>query len=235
MALSPLSLDHVALWVADRDRIAAFAIDHLGMHEIERTDDFTLVGADARRFKLTLFAGEGPRDRGRLDHVALRVSDLAAAEAVLPAEFDLDRSAPGELAFDVAEGLRIVLVEARTPTEYDLDHVALVASDPQASADSWHLLGFHEARLGADGSVRVGVGGAYVELVPGPAAATDRPLLNHIAVLVDSADDLRDQAVQAGAEVLDVKDAEKTYAVFVGGPDGVKLEYVEHKPSFSLV
>jgi len=49
MAVSPLSLDHVALWVADRDRIAAFATAHLGMHEIERTDDFTLLGADARR------------------------------------------------------------------------------------------------------------------------------------------------------------------------------------------
>ena len=31
------------------------------------------------------------------------------------------------------------------------------------------------------------------------------------------------------------KDAANTYAVFVNGPDGVKLEYVEHKPSFSLV
>ena len=30
-------------------------------------------------------------------------------------------------------------------------------------------------------------------------------------------------------------DAENTIAVFVMGPDGIKLEYVEHKPSFSLV
>jgi hypothetical protein len=32
-----------------------------------------------------------------------------------------------------------------------------------------------------------------------------------------------------------VVDAENTRAVFVWGPDRVKLEYVEHKPSFSLV
>ena len=37
-----------------------------------------------------------------------------------------------------------------------------------------------------------------------------------------------------GAEVADVVDAENTFAVFVWGPDRVKLEYVEHKASFSL-
>jgi catechol 2,3-dioxygenase-like lactoylglutathione lyase family enzyme len=30
------ALDHVALWVADRDELALFACDHLGMHVIER-------------------------------------------------------------------------------------------------------------------------------------------------------------------------------------------------------
>ena len=225
MAFSPLSLDHVALWVEDRDRIADFATSRLGMHEIERTDAFTLIGADARRFKLTLFAADGPRDRGPLQHIALRVSDLGRAE----------RELGGRPAAEVGDGLRIVLVEAQTAVEFDLDHVALAVPDPERSAEAWRLLGFHEARLGADGSVRVGVGGAYVELVPGPAAATDRPLLNHLALLVDSADEWRDLAVEAGAEVLDVVDAENTYAVFVSGPDGVKLEYVEHKPTFSLV
>ena len=53
------ALDHVALWVADRDPLADFACEHLGMHVIDRTDDFTLVGADARRGKLTLFDGRG--------------------------------------------------------------------------------------------------------------------------------------------------------------------------------
>ena len=64
---SPLainSLDHVALWVADRDAIADLACEHLGMHVIERTEKFTLVGAEARRFKLTLFAAAGPREPG---------------------------------------------------------------------------------------------------------------------------------------------------------------------------
>ena len=82
--------------------------------------------------------------------------------------------------------------------------------------------------------MRVGVAGAYLELLQGERVEPGRPLLNHVAVLVESADDLRDEAVEAGAEVVDVKDAPNTYAVFVNGPDGVKLEYVEHKPSFSL-
>jgi catechol 2,3-dioxygenase-like lactoylglutathione lyase family enzyme len=224
MAVSPLRLDHVALWVEDRDSMAALAIERLGMHEIERTDAFTLIGANAERFKLTLFAAEGAREPGPLQHIALRVSDLARAEAAL-----------GSLSVELGEGLQIVLVEGETPVEYDLDHVALAVPDPEASAQAWQLLGFHQARPAADGAARVGLAGAYLELLPAPVARPENPLLHHIAVLVESADDLRDQAVEAGAEIVEVKDADNTYAVFVNGPDGVKLEYVEHKPSFSLV
>src|SRR5689334_18620047 len=115
-------LDHVALWVADRDAVADFAVAHLGMHVIERTERFTLVGADARRGKLTLFAAPGPRERGALGHVALRVSDLGAARARLPAGLG-DRE-----SFEVAEGLHVALVEAPTDVEYDLDHVALLTN-----------------------------------------------------------------------------------------------------------
>src|SRR6266511_1667376 len=79
--MRPETLDHVALWVVDRDRIADFATRHLGMHDIERTDKFTLIGSDARRGKLTLFAEEGPRERGALKHIALRVNDLETALA----------------------------------------------------------------------------------------------------------------------------------------------------------
>ena len=82
--------------------------------------------------------------------------------------------------------------------------------------------------------MRVGIAGSYLELCPGERVEPERPLLNHLALLVDSADDLAEQAVEAGAEIAEVKDAENTYAVFVNGPDGIKLEYVEHKPSFSL-
>ena len=58
---APTSLDHVALWVDERERLATFLCDHLGMHVIEQTDDFTLVGIDAKLGKLTLFEADGPR------------------------------------------------------------------------------------------------------------------------------------------------------------------------------
>ena len=32
-----------------------------------------------------------------------------------------------------------------------------------------------------------------------------------------------------------MKDAANTFAVFVRGPEGVRIEYVEHKPGFALV
>jgi hypothetical protein len=78
---------------------------------------------------------------------------------------------------------------------------------------------------------RVELGGAYVEFHQGGFEHSERPLLNHIAVLVDSAE----EAKELPAEVADVVDAPNTYAVFVWGPERVKLEYVEHKPTFSLV
>jgi hypothetical protein len=33
---------------------------------------------------------------------------------------------------------------------------------------------------------------------------------------------------------VELVDAENTVAAFVTGPDGVRLEYVAHKPTFSL-
>jgi catechol 2,3-dioxygenase-like lactoylglutathione lyase family enzyme len=220
------SLDHVALWVADRDPIADFVTRHLGMHVIDRTDKFTLVGSNARRGKLTLFAAEGPRERGALEHVALRVNDLRAALAQLPEGLALDQPRPGEAYFDVAEGLRLGLVEAETDVEYDLDHVALRSADPEAALEGWIALG-----MSPYGDDRVEVGGAFVEVqAGGTGSEPERPLLNHLAVLVDSAA----VAENAGFEVESVVDAANTFAVFVWGPERVRLEYVEHKPSFSL-
>src|SRR5689334_23877399 len=112
--MQPKTLDHVAFWVADRDPIAAFLTENAGMHVVDRTDAFTLVGSDARRGKLTLFAAEGPRERGAFAHVALRVNDLDAALDQLPEDVRIERPRPGEAYFDLREGLRIGLVEAPT-------------------------------------------------------------------------------------------------------------------------
>jgi len=217
----PETLDHVALWVADRDRIAVFVDERVGMHVVDRTDAFTLVGSDARRGKLTLFTAEGPREQGAFKHVALRVSDLERATADLPsAELEL------------GEGVRVQLVEAPTDVEYDLDHVALVSADPEQTAKEYTELGFNPAEP-SDGHPRVEVGGAYVEFHRGDPGVPDKPLLNHVAVLVDEVDPVIAEAEKR--EIVDnVVDAANTRAVFVWGPERVRIEYVEHKPGFAL-
>jgi catechol 2,3-dioxygenase-like lactoylglutathione lyase family enzyme len=223
----PLTLDHVALWVDDRDRIAEFVTSRLGMHVIEQTDRFTLLGWDARRGKLTLFDADGPRERGALKHVAFRVSDLDRAVSEL-ADVEVERR-NGTAYFDVAEGLRLGLVETDEEDEHDLDHVALYSAEPKRTADSYAALGFAPS-----GDTRVEVGGSYVEFHAGDPGDPKRPLLNHLAVLVDSADEHLDAARRLGIEVADVVDAPNTYAVFLWGPEHVKIEYVEHKPTFAL-
>jgi catechol 2,3-dioxygenase-like lactoylglutathione lyase family enzyme len=232
--MNPKTLDHVAYWLADRDAVADFVVDHLGMHVIDRTDAFTLVGADARRGKLTLFAAEGPRERAALEHVALRVSDLEQALAELPAGLVVDRPREGEAYFELGEGVVLGLVEAETDLDYDLDHVALRSSDPQATASEYGSLGFGPAASGASGCPRVEVGGAWIEFQPGEPGTPEKPLLNHLAVLVDSAEEHEAAARDLGVEIDNVVDAPNTLAVFLWGPERVRIEYVEHKPTFSL-
>jgi catechol 2,3-dioxygenase-like lactoylglutathione lyase family enzyme len=230
----PDTLDHVALWVAERDPIADFVTERVGMHIVDRTDAFTLVGSNARRGKLTLFEAEGPREPGALKHVALRVSSLEDATRDLGDDLAVDRSRDGEVYFDVHEGLRLGLVEAPTDVDYDLDHVALWSSSPDDTAKAYQQLGFEQAPPGPSGAPRVEVGGAFVEFHDGEPGDPEKPLLNHLAVKVESADEHIAEARELGIEIADIVDAANTYAVFVWGPERVKVEYVEHKPSFSL-
>jgi catechol 2,3-dioxygenase-like lactoylglutathione lyase family enzyme len=233
--MKPDKLDHVAYWLADRDAVSEFVTVHLGMHVIERTERFTLLGSNARRGKITLFDAEGPRDRGALKHVAFRVSSLDAAQTALPAGIELERPRTSEAYFDVGrEGVRFGLVEAETDVEYDLDHVALFSQSPEETAGEYSSLGFAPAAPGTSGAPRVEAGGAWVEFHPGEPGVPDRPLLNHLAVLVESADEHIAAANDLGVEIDDVVDAPNTYAVFLWGPESVRIEYVEHKPTFSL-
>jgi catechol 2,3-dioxygenase-like lactoylglutathione lyase family enzyme len=233
--MNPTKLDHVAYWLADRDTVAEFATAYLGMHVIDRTETFTLLGSNARRGKITLFDAVGPRERGALAHVAFRVSSLQDALDALPAGLDVDRSTPGSAFFDVGdEGVRLGVVEAETDVEYDLDHVALFSARPDETAAAYRSLGFVPAAPGVSGAPRVEVGGAWVELHPGDPGSPEKPLLNHLAVLVDSADEHLAAANDLGVAIDNVVDAPNTYAVFLWGPEHVRVEYVEHKPTFSL-
>jgi catechol 2,3-dioxygenase-like lactoylglutathione lyase family enzyme len=224
---APTSLDHVALWVDDRAPLATFLCDRLGMHVIEETGDFTLVGIDAKLGKLTLFDADGSRQRGALERVVLRVNDLDSVEESLP--FEVARRGDGTAAFEAPAGLPLGLVQAEG-RDFDLDHVVLGLVDPEAAAACLEEMGFERR---PDGTVAVG--DRYVRVVRGNGADGGRPLLNHLALLVDDAHGVQDEAEGAGLEIDDVKDAKNTFAVFLRGPEGVRIEYVEHKPGFALV
>jgi catechol 2,3-dioxygenase-like lactoylglutathione lyase family enzyme len=222
------TLDHVALWVRDRDALADFLTTSLGMHVIERTERFTLVGSDARRGKLTLFVAEGDREPGALVRVGLRVTDFGAAVSALPGDLALERL-DGEVRFDAPEGLGLALVQRRDGIDYDIDHVVLGVREPASVRARLGALGFD-----VDGE-RISAGAAGIRLVPGDGQEPARPLLNHLGLLVASAEAHIAEARQLGLEIADIVDAANTYAVFVWGPERIKLEYVEHKASFSLV
>jgi catechol 2,3-dioxygenase-like lactoylglutathione lyase family enzyme len=223
-AIRPSSLDHVALWTDARKPLADFACDRLGMHVIEETDTFTLVGVDAKLGKLTLFDAEGPRERGSLERIALRVGDLDAALEGLPAEVADD----GVASFDGPGGVPLALVE-RDGVDFDLDHVVLRMPDRDDALSALESMGFDRC----DGGLAVA--DRELRVVEAEVAEGERPLLNHIALLVDSAGEVQRDAEQRGVEVDDVKDAPNTFAVFLRGPSGVRIEYVEHKPGFALV
>ena len=105
-----------------------------------------------------------------------------------------------------------------------------IIEDPEAALECLEEMGFERR---ADGSV--GVADRFVRVVRAGAADGGRPLLNHLALLVDDAHGVQAQAEAGGVQIDDVKDAKNTFAVFLRGPEGVRIEYVEHKPGFALV
>jgi catechol 2,3-dioxygenase-like lactoylglutathione lyase family enzyme len=225
-AIATTSLDHVALWVSDRGPLTELLCERLGLHVIDSTDDFTLVGADARQGKLTLFEAEGERDPGLLERVILRVNDLDDAVSRLGDEYDVRREG-STAAFDGPQGLGLGLVESGG-LDYDLDGAVLRVANPERTASELAELGF-ERRDG-----RLEIADRHLALEPGGDGDSTRPLLNHLAMLVDSADEVRRVAARRGIEIEKTVDAENTIAVFLRGPERILLEYVEHKPGFSL-
>jgi hypothetical protein len=215
----PEKLDHVALYVSDPAETAARILAQLPFRIIEESDEFVLVGRDPELGKLTLFAAEedGAREPGVLRSVGIGIP-CGTVERTLYLD----------------DGLRLELTPSDPEGEVDLTRVTLLSPDPAASARGWLELGFEPAPKAVNGALRVRVGPQHLELVEGSPSPTERPLLNHLGVLVESFDDVRRSVEETGLEVNRVVDAENSRALFVCGPDGVELEYIEHKPSFAL-
>jgi catechol 2,3-dioxygenase-like lactoylglutathione lyase family enzyme len=222
------SFDHVALWTAERDALAGMLTAGCGMHVISRTDAFTLVGGDARQGKVTLFAADGPRERGILERIVVRVPDLDDVRGRLEAAGYEVAHDGDELLLDGPDGVRLAVVGRPGIPVVDLDGVVLRVPDPEATASSLAELGLERE----DG--RLHVEDREVVLERGDGQTGGRPLLNHLAFLVESARRVEQEARDRGLEVEDVVDAPNTLAVFLHGPDSLRLEYVEHKPGFAL-
>src|SRR5215218_10516028 len=81
-------LDHIALYMRDRDTAAEFLTSHMRFHIVDRTDRYTLVGAGGRIGKLTLFdAPDGSEPTpGVVERINVRVLDPDSAAARLPKE-----------------------------------------------------------------------------------------------------------------------------------------------------
>src|ERR687889_749358 len=196
-------LDHIALYMRDRDVSTEFLTSYLGFHIVDRTDRYTLVGAGGRIGKLTLFdapPGTEPSP-GVIARINVRVVDPESAAARLPREVGIEPRNDTCL-FTGPESLPLALVPGEGNfTDYDLEGLILRSGDPEGSARAFVRMGF----------------------APGEEATT-----------VESAQDHRKEAEEQGLEIQDFVDGPNTLAVFVRGPEDVSVEYVEHKPTFSL-
>ena len=161
-------------------RSARLLCDHLGMHVIEETDSFTLVGVDAKLGKLTLFDAEPPRAPGALERVVLRVRDLDDAVGRLPVE--IERDADGRASSRGPRGCGWASSRPTASTSISTTWCSgcRIRRAPRASWRPW---------ASSAATAHVAVADRHVRLLEGRPDDGGRPLLNHLAVLVESARD----------------------------------------------
>jgi catechol 2,3-dioxygenase-like lactoylglutathione lyase family enzyme len=225
-------LDHIALYMSDRDAAAEFLTSYLGLHVVDRTDRYTLVGAGGRIGKLTLFdapPGTEPSP-GEIARINIRVVDPESAVARLPREAGVEPR-DGSYLFAGPEGLPLALVPGEGDfTDYDLEGLTLHSGDPEGSARGFVKMGFAPG----ENATTVEAGEYRLRLVPSTIGKENQGMLFHLGCLVDSAQDHRKEAEEQGLEIQDFVEGPNTLAVFVRGPEDVSVEYVEHKSTFSL-
>lgn len=221
--MKPTALDHIALYVADRDEVALYACERLAMRVVDRTDRYTLIGPSAEAGKLTLFDPPGVGVPQPSQLVSVLLSDPAGM-----VREPLQLPGGPLLTFGTHE-----LVVAGTPL-HSVIGVTLRSADPAVyAAEYCASFGFEPLAAHPDvATVRVGSG--IVTLVRERPRAVDQPMLFHLGLLVGSAREQIVEAERRGVRVLDVVDASNTLALFVDGPEQICLEYVEHKPEFAL-
>jgi catechol 2,3-dioxygenase-like lactoylglutathione lyase family enzyme len=215
-----LALDHVALAVADPAAMAAFLCDHVGMHELGCDPEGTVLGAAPGAATLTLAAAPGPREPGALGRLVLRVPDVERAIAALPAGTEVAGDRFERAEFEGPEGLGIgFTVVAGGGIDYDLDHVVLRVGDPEGTRVALAELGFvPRARA-------LHIADKYVTLAASPTA-TERPLLGHLGVRVESVEAVAELASARGL-AIEADGAPDALTVVLAGPEALRVRFVE--------
>jgi catechol 2,3-dioxygenase-like lactoylglutathione lyase family enzyme len=220
-AVDLLGLDHVALALEDPEAMAAFLCEHVGMQELARGDGAIVVGAAGERgARLELLQADGPREPGALARLVLRVSDLRRAAAALPEGTEVDDDDPEFVRFTAPEGLRIDFSWMIAGiVDYDLDDVVLHVSDSEDVRVALSEVGC----VPRGDALHIGDKGITLEELSRP---TDRPMLDHIAVRVNSIEAVETQARARGLEVHEQSGGD-AFSIVIPGPERLRLDFVE--------
>jgi catechol 2,3-dioxygenase-like lactoylglutathione lyase family enzyme len=219
------SLDHVAMRVVDRDAFTEELLEAFELRVIERTERFTLIGPDFEHGKITLLDAEpGPRPE------AQQLVSLVFAE-----QPDAIDATPRVLSNGVVVTLQSTddLGDSggHLP-RHSLVGVVLRSEDPErAGANFAAQQGMHvrsEARDVVTVEVGAGAGDGLITLLRAGGEPVMGPdPLDHLGVLVDDAAAWRDALGADGGVIDRWVEAPHSRAVFVPGPDGVIVEFVE--------
>lgn len=214
-----LALDHVALAVADPVAMAAFLCGHVGMQELARNADRIVVGAGDGAATVVLIEAEGPRSAGSLERLVLRVADVERAIAALAPDTEVEGDRFELAAFEGPEGLPLGFTfVAGGGIDLDLDHVLLRLAEPEPTRLALAAIGFMprgEALHVAD---------KYIGLAASPVQ-TQRPLLDHLAVRVDSVEAVAAQVRERGDEIDEDANPD-VLAIVLPGPERLVLRFV---------
>ena len=222
IATALLAIDHVALRVLDRERMAAFLSEHCGMQRTESAEGFSVLAPADARTSLFLFEAEEAPASGLLERVVLRVSDLERAAAQLADRLEVKQVEPELVTFEGPEGLGLGLTSVLGGSvDYDVDHLVLRVMDPDETTIALAELGF-VPRGGA-----LHVADKQLRLRPGMRSAGENELLSHIGVLVESVEAVKGQALRGGLEFDELALPPNELGVYVRGPERIRIEYSE--------
>jgi catechol 2,3-dioxygenase-like lactoylglutathione lyase family enzyme len=218
-----LALDGVGLAVVDPAAVTGFLCEHLGMRELARDADRVVVGAGGRAATLSLIAAEGPRERGALRRLVLRVADVERAVAALPAGTAIEGDRFELARFRGPEGIELGFTQvAGGGIDYDIDHVRLRVSDPEATRLALAQAGF------VPRAHALHVADKYIALAASPDPF-ERSLLHHIGLRVESVEAVAAKARLWGLEVQPGAGA-GAIGIVLPGPERIRLRFSAQSP-----